>query len=780
MIHIDFNSYARLSCFKCTIFYIVLGMCLLTAGLFGVPTESLAICIPSDEICGNGIDEDCSGADLRCEKCKYEFISSGGCVCNGDKRYAGYCCGDNWQKTPCGGRIFYIDKNGNDSNDGSQLKPWKTLFHANKQLKAGDIILINPGNYSINKKLSIRTSGMKERPIIIRGNGGNVVLDFSKCNNGNGFEIYFANYINIENLTVLASQKKHSRGIRLTHSKGSVIRDNNVSGAGHANIFCSMSDRILIENNEAFEGQIGIYVADSTDYPTVNQNVLYRNSAIGLHMNGDKSSGGDGIISHAIVENNVVYDNGMGINIDGVNQSVFRNNILYNNRKKGIAFFKGDGAVPSEDNLLIHNTIIMPAGASYAVGLNYGAYRNKIYNNIIITRGNVPCFSTTGTSRDLEIKSDYNILAKRKGIVEIGDNWITLKKWQRLGHDKHSLQVEMPRLFVDPASANFALRRQSSAIDAGTDAHSYGKDQSGNTRPCGKGPDIGAHERCSKRYKIGNHEEGNTTYSKIITADASENHSDDNIPRQQRLSQSSKQTLGNRFTNKQGMEFVFISPGSFVMGSQGSGSKLMGRHRVSLTSAFYAQTTEVTQRQWKEVMSENPSFFKDCGPSCPVEQVSWHDAQQFIVKLNRIEKTNKYRLPTEAEWEYMCQAGTETPFSFGKCLTSEQANYDGRHPLKGCRQGLYREKPSSVKAFPPNAWGLSGMHGNVWEWCKDWLGDYPIAAVTDPVGPETGSLRVIRGGGWNSYAKACRSGNRSGSDPGKSFANLGFRVVREP
>jgi len=251
---------------------------------------------------------------------------------------------------------------------------------------------------------------------------------------------------------------------------------------------------------------------------------------------------------------------------------------------------------------------------------------------------------------------------------------------------------------------------------------------------------------------------------------------------QESIKQSSEDGNKKRFTNKLGMEFVFIPPGSIEMGIQSDKRGKVNNampHQVTMTKGFYMQKTEVTQGQWKELMGKNPSFFEECGDDCPVEQVSWHEVQQAIKRLNRIEGTDKYRLPTEAEWEYACRAGTQTPFSFGKCLTTNQANYCGDHPYTGCKQGLYRQKPIPVNSFPPNAWGLIGMHGNIWEWCEDWLGEYRGDTVTDPLGSPTGSLRVIRGGGWNSYAKACRSGNRSGSDPAKYFANLGFRVVSE-
>ena len=157
------------------------------------------------------------------------------------------------------------------------------------------------------------------------------------------------------------------------------------------------------------------------------------------------------------------------------------------------------------------------------------------------------------------------------------------------------------------------------------------------------------------------------------------------------------------------------------------------QYKIKISKPFYMQTTEVTQGQWKKVMGNNPSGFKDCGDDCPVEQVSWNDAQEFIKKLNQMEGTNKYRLPTEAEWEYAARAGTTTPFYTGNCLSTDQANYNGNYPLTGCPKGQFREKTMRVGSFEPNAWGLYDMYGNVWEWCQDWFDDYTWREP--PVGP---------------------------------------------
>jgi len=226
-------------------------------------------------------------------------------------------------------------------------------------------------------------------------------------------------------------------------------------------------------------------------------------------------------------------------------------------------------------------------------------------------------------------------------------------------------------------------------------------------------------------------------------------------------------------------KMVYISPGTFMMGSPSSEperEKDEKQHRVTLTKGFYMGATEVTQSQWKAIMGNNPSKFK--GDNLPVEQVSWNDCQEFISKLNLQEGGNKYRLPTEAEWEYACRAGTTTPFSTGSCISADQANYDGNCPMQGCSKGIYRKKTIDVASFSPNSWGLYDMHGNVWEWCQDWFGDYPSSHITDSEGLSDGLLRVYRGGSWGYGARRCRSAVRRRFTPGRSRFYLGFRFAR--
>ena len=203
------------------------------------------------------------------------------------------------------------------------------------------------------------------------------------------------------------------------------------------------------------------------------------------------------------------------------------------------------------------------------------------------------------------------------------------------------------------------------------------------------------------------------------------------------------------------------------------------QHEVTLTQGFRMGVHEVTQAQYGQVMGKNPSYFK--GATLPVETVSYDDALAFCKKLSDLpaEKAagRKYRLPTEAEWEYCCRAGTSTPFHFGNELNGTQANCDGTSPYGTTKQGPYLKKTSPVGSYPANAWGLHDMHGNVYEWCQDWYGDYPKDSIKDPQGSSSGERRVLRGGSWSYTARGCRAGTRSRLSPGNHIINCGFRLL---
>jgi formylglycine-generating enzyme required for sulfatase activity len=226
-------------------------------------------------------------------------------------------------------------------------------------------------------------------------------------------------------------------------------------------------------------------------------------------------------------------------------------------------------------------------------------------------------------------------------------------------------------------------------------------------------------------------------------------------------------------TNSIGMQLKLLPPGTFMM-SDAQGGSNERPHQVTLTKPFYIGVHEVTQEQYKRVMGKNPSYFR--GANKPVEKVSWEDAVEFCKKLSELlsEKAAGcvYRLPTEAEWEYACRAGSTTKYSFGddSSILGEYAWYD---------------KNSGKETHPvgeknPNAWGLYDMHGNVWEWCSDWYSDYPRVSISDPMGPRKESRRVLRGGGWLNGAADCQSANRGRFGPSGCFSDYGFRVALSP
>ena len=222
-----------------------------------------------------------------------------------------------------------------------------------------------------------------------------------------------------------------------------------------------------------------------------------------------------------------------------------------------------------------------------------------------------------------------------------------------------------------------------------------------------------------------------------------------------------------------GMKFKLIPAGTFIMGDARV-NKDWTPHEVILTTSFKMGVHEVTQAQYEQVMGVNPSEFK--GADNPVETLSWDDAVEFCRRLSALpaEKAagNVYRLPTEAEWEYACRAGTTTKYSFGD---DESELRD--HAWCSENSDVQTHRVGSKK---PNAWGLYDMHGNVFEWCQDRYGDYPSGSVTDPTGPAVGSGRVIRGGGWSYPAEDCRSADRGWDYPSIRDYGLGFRVCLSP
>ncbi len=277
----------------------------------------------------------------------------------------------------------------------------------------------------------------------------------------------------------------------------------------------------------------------------------------------------------------------------------------------------------------------------------------------------------------------------------------------------------------------------------------------------------------------------------------------------QRAASNAKLPL--EWKNAYGMTFRLIPAGTFTMGSPDTeeGRKKYDwcgdetSHLVTISRPFYAMTTEVTQSQWAAIMGDNPSKFAVGGESAdavteldtsrfPVENVSWDDVQTFIQKLSELSDATppvmawksddgqygQYGLPTEAQWEYVCRAGTTGPLGIGVVLNGEQANMDGREPYGTDQAGPFLNRPTDVASYAPNAWGIFDMHGNVWEWCADgWADDLGETAVTDPFTTTQNVLRVDRGGSFDNIPALCRSAHRGSYEKHRRSGYVGFRLI---
>jgi formylglycine-generating enzyme required for sulfatase activity len=280
------------------------------------------------------------------------------------------------------------------------------------------------------------------------------------------------------------------------------------------------------------------------------------------------------------------------------------------------------------------------------------------------------------------------------------------------------------------------------------------------------------------------------------SSDASQTSRDREVRRDKRDKDGSRpdpKKPAAEFVNTVGMKMVWIEPGEFLMGSpdgkmppgmpaeEDRSSEEMPHH-VKLTRGYYMAATLVTQEQWEKVMGKyaNPSKFGGDKRQLPVDNVSWGDCQEFCKKLSDLDG-RRYALPTEAEWEYGCRAGTTTTFWFGKTINTDQANYDGNYAYGkgGKKTGVSREKTTSVEQFPANPWGLHDMHGNLWQWCEDWYNPYPYRDVTDPVSLTKGErdARVLRGGSWTLSPWYCRAASREWYGPAGRRRDYGCRVV---
>lgn len=382
---------------------------------------------------------------------------------------------------------YYVSPSGNDSNDGmSSATAFKTLQHASDVVMPGDSVSVLPGTYS---GFYHTTSGMASQRIVFAAQPG-VIINQPNVTTDDGINLEGASYITIEGFTVADVPRT---GIRAVDDTGVIIRNNMCDHCGVWGILTGFSENILIEGNICTNTveQHGIYFGNSADNPVIRNNTCYGNHDCGIHMNGDVSLGGDGIISNALVENNIIHDNGTGggsaINCDGVQNSRIQNNLLYNNHASGIALFRIDAGGGASNNVVVNNTILQAADARWGLLIDGGSTGNIVFNNIIWSdhafRGSIAIDAASISG----FHSNYNIVTDRMS-TDDGNTVITLAQWQQATQSDSSSFIAIPdEIFQDVDEDNYHPNCWIDAYNRGVDSY-YSKaapafDLEGTGRP---------------------------------------------------------------------------------------------------------------------------------------------------------------------------------------------------------------------------------------------------------------------------------------------------------
>lgn len=398
-----------------------------------------------------------------------------------------------------GGSTYFVTPSGNDANTCTQANPCRQIRRALTLVRAGDVINVADGSYLDFTVQSL--NGASGRPITIVAPGRNAVATptTDRLDNRDNILISQSSFIVIDGLR---SSNASRAGLRVDRSNSVTVRNGIFGNNATWGIFTNHSDDLLIEANEAHGsvGEHGIYVSNSGDRPVVRGNLVHDNAAAGIHMNADLSQGGDGLITGAVVENNVIYNNGrMGgaaINMDGVQNSVVRNNILYNNHASGIAMFRIDGAGGPTGNQVYHNTIDMASDGRYALRITDTAGRNTVRNNILYNRNAARGGLSFNTAADVtNTDSSHNLFGGAAFITpDDGTTRHMLAQWQAMGHEANSVEAsDLNTLFVNPG-VDYHLRAGSPAIDRGLRLTDVTIDFEGHTRPRGASSDVGTDE----------------------------------------------------------------------------------------------------------------------------------------------------------------------------------------------------------------------------------------------------------------------------------------------
>ncbi|WP_081426597.1 right-handed parallel beta-helix repeat-containing protein [Sorangium cellulosum] len=412
---------------------------------------------------------------------------------------------------PAAARTFYVDDVGNDANDGlTARRAWATLQHAVDTMGHGDTTIVLPGVYA---GCRIERSGEAGRPKTLRAvPPWGAVVATAGPNNQHGSNIEVEMFDGVVQHWVIDGfdiPGAVRSGVDLRGTRDITVQNCHVHDSGRTGIFTAFSDFVVIQGNESeSNGEHGVYTSNSGDFPVVRGNLLHHNQSAGVHMNGDRNfTPGDGLISFAAVEANVIWENGVAgasaINCDGVSDSVIRNNLLFSNHASGISLYAIDGSEGSSRNKVYNNTIVMAEGSRWVINIPASPDGianprcNRIVNNILYTprldRGSILIYP--GGAEDPCFHSDHNVVVNRFS-RDGGETIISLAAWQRAtGQDRHSFVVAPEALFVDPASDDYRLRLGSPAMNRGAFLGlAVPDDLDGTPRPVGGAVDIGAHE----------------------------------------------------------------------------------------------------------------------------------------------------------------------------------------------------------------------------------------------------------------------------------------------